>query len=174
MADDIEKFFNKAFKKIEKQVEFASVLAANAIAADVKTGVERQLKADIDRPTPFTQKAFKITRANKRTKTATVSIKPVQVKSIAERPPMYHPPLPYPMSLSEVDWEIMTPELMEQYLQNLENGDAPRRAYYSLSSKEYENLSMDMAEITRWSKDILSIIKYYREYDKPKKDIKDE
>ena len=96
------------------------------------------------------------------------SIKPVQVKSIAERPPMYHPPLPYPMSLSEVDWEIMTPELMEQYLQNLENGDAPRRAYYSLSSKEYENLSMDMAEITRWSKDILSIIKYYREYDKPK------
>lgn len=78
MADDIDKFFNKAFKKIEKQVEFASVLAANAIAADVKTGVERQLKADIDRPTPFTQKAFKITRANKRTKTATVSIKPVQ------------------------------------------------------------------------------------------------
>jgi len=94
------------------------------------------------------------------------SIKPVQVKSIAERPPMYHPPLPYPMSLSEVDWEIMTPELMKIYLQDLENGDAPRRAYYSLSSKEYENLSMDMAEITRWSKDILSIIKYYREYDK--------
>tara|TARA_R100000908_G_C3695955_1_gene108369 strand:- start:314 stop:682 length:369 start_codon:yes stop_codon:yes gene_type:complete len=94
------------------------------------------------------------------------SIKPVQVKSIAERPPMYHPPLPYPMSLSEVDWEVMTPELMEQYLQNLQNGDAPRRAYYSLSSKEYENLSMDMAEVTRYTKDILSIIKYYREYDK--------
>ena len=96
------------------------------------------------------------------------AVKPVEVRKIAERPPMYHPPLPYPMSLSEVDWEIMTPELMEQYLQNLKNGDAPRRAYYSLSSKEYENLSMDMAEITRWSKDILSIIKYYREYDKPK------
>ena len=94
------------------------------------------------------------------------SVKPVQVKSIAERPPMYHPPLPYPMSLSEVDWEVMTPELMEQYLQNLQNGDAPRRAYYSLSSKEYENLSMDMAEVTRYTKDILSIIKYYREYDK--------
>ena len=94
------------------------------------------------------------------------SVKPVQVKSIAERPPMYHPPLPYPMSLSEVDWEVMTPELMEQYLQNLKNVDAPRRAYYSLSSKEYENLSMDMAEVTRYTKDILSIIKYYREYDK--------
>ena len=102
------------------------------------------------------------------------SVKPVQVKSIAERPPMYHTPLPYPMSLSEVDWEIMTPELMKEYLENLENGDAPARAYYSLSSQEYENLSMDMAEITRYTKDILSIIKYYREYDKPKEEKEDE
>jgi len=100
------------------------------------------------------------------------SVKPVTVKSIAERPPMYHPPLPYPMSLSEVDWEVMTPELMQEYLLNLENGDAPRRAFYSLSSKEYENLSMDMAEITRYTKDILSIIKYYRDLDKEEDDTK--
>jgi hypothetical protein len=92
-------------------------------------------------------------------------VKPVQVKTIAERPPMYHPPLPYPMSLSEVDWEVVTPELMEEYLKNLEKGEAPRRAYYSLSGKEYENLSMDMAEVTRYIKDVLSIIKFYREYD---------
>jgi len=102
------------------------------------------------------------------------SVKPVTVKSIAERPPMYHPPLPYPMSLSEVDWEVMTPELMQEYLLNLENGDAPRRAFYSLSSKEYENLSMDMAEITRYTKDILSIIKYYRSLDKEEDDTKKE
>tara|TARA_R110002020_G_scaffold231043_1_gene442159 strand:- start:268 stop:633 length:366 start_codon:yes stop_codon:yes gene_type:complete len=94
-------------------------------------------------------------------------VKPVQVKTIAERPPIYHPPLPYPMSLSDVDWEVMTPDKMRTYLQNLKSGDAPNRAYYSLSSKEYENLSMDMAEITRYTKDILSIIKYYRELDKP-------
>ena len=63
---------------------------------------------------------------------------------------------------------------MEQYLLNLEQGDAPRRAYYSLSSKEYENLSMDMAEITRYTKDILSIIKYYRGLDKEEEDTKKE
>ena len=74
------------------------------------------------------------------------------------------------MSLSDVDWEVMTPEKMRIYLQNLEDGNAPNRAYYSLSSKEYENLSMDMAEITRYTKDILSIIKYYRELDKPQED----
>ena len=92
-------------------------------------------------------------------------VKPVQVKTIAERQPIYHPPLPYPMSLSNVDWEVMTPVTMQEYLENLESGNAPRRAFYSLSSQEYQNLSMDMAEITRWSKDILSIIKYYRSLD---------
>ncbi len=101
-------------------------------------------------------------------------VKPVQVKTISERPPIYHPPLPYPMSLSDVDWEVMTPERMEEYLKNLENGDAPKRAYYSLTSKEYENLSMDMAEITRYTKDILSIIKYYRSLDKEEDDTKKE
>ena len=100
-------------------------------------------------------------------------VKPVEVKTIAERPPMYHPSLPYSMSLSKVDWEIMTPELMGEYLQNLEKGEAPRRAFYSLSSKEYENLSMDMAEITRYLRDVLSIIKYYRDYDKEEKPSKE-
>ena len=102
------------------------------------------------------------------------AVKQVQVKTIAERPPIYHPPLPYPMSLSDVDWEVLTPTTMQQYLDNLESGNAPRRAFYSLSSKEYENLSMDMAEITRYTKDILAIIKYYRSLDKEEEDVQKE
>tara|TARA_R110001599_G_scaffold139818_3_gene319677 strand:+ start:371 stop:739 length:369 start_codon:yes stop_codon:yes gene_type:complete len=95
------------------------------------------------------------------------AIKPVQVKTIAERSPIYHPPLPYPMSLSNVDWEVLTPTTMQEYLDSLSAGNAPPRAFYSLSAREYENLSMDIAEITRYTKDILAIIKYYRELDKP-------
>tara|TARA_R100000458_G_scaffold52358_1_gene53846 strand:+ start:1465 stop:1851 length:387 start_codon:yes stop_codon:yes gene_type:complete len=92
-------------------------------------------------------------------------VKPVSVTTIAERPPMYHPPLPMEVQLDPVDWEILTPEIMEEYLNNLEKGEAPRRAFYSLSSKEYEHLSMDMADITRYIKEVLGIIKFYREYD---------
>jgi hypothetical protein len=95
------------------------------------------------------------------------AVKPVQVKTITERSPIYHPPLPYPMSLTNVDWEVLTPTTMQEYLDNLEAGNAPPRAFYSLSAREYENLSMDMAEITRYTKDVLAIIKYYRELDKP-------
>tara|TARA_R100001082_G_scaffold10304_1_gene5708 strand:+ start:1492 stop:1860 length:369 start_codon:yes stop_codon:yes gene_type:complete len=91
--------------------------------------------------------------------------KPVSVTTIAERPPMYHPPLPMEVQMDPVEWEIMTPERMEEYLANLEKGEAPRRAYYTLSSKEYEHLSMDIADITRYIKEILGIVKFYRDYD---------
>lgn len=80
MPDDFDKFVDKAFKNIEKQITFAATIAANNIAKDVKVGVERQLKSDIDKPTPFTQKAFKVNRANKKTLTSSVEIKPIQAK----------------------------------------------------------------------------------------------
>jgi len=91
--------------------------------------------------------------------------KPVSVTTISERPPMYHPPLPMEVQMDPVEWEIMTPERMEEYLSNLDKGEAPRRAYYTLSSKEYEHLSMDIADITRYIKEILGIVKFYRDYD---------
>ena len=90
--------------------------------------------------------------------------KPVQVKTIAEPMPIYHPPLPMELQLVDVDWLVLNPELMQEYLDNLENGSAPRKAYYGLTSKEYENLSMNMAEIKRYLRDILAINEYYRQY----------
>lgn len=96
--------------------------------------------------------------------------KPVQVKTISERPPMYHPPLPLEIQMVDVDWTVMTPQLMEQYLKDIEDGSAPVSAYYSLTTKEYENLSMNMAEIKRYLKDTLHIIEFYREYEKEEDD----
>ncbi len=91
--------------------------------------------------------------------------KPVEVVTIAERMPMYHPPLPLEVQLVDVDWTVLTPELMAEYLQRIEAGEAPRSAYYALTTKEYENLSMNMAELKRYLKDTLHIIEFYREYE---------
>ena len=91
--------------------------------------------------------------------------KPVEVVTIAERMPMYHPPLPLEVQLVDVDWTVLTPELMEEYLQRIVAGEAPRSAYYALTTKEYENLSMNMAELKRYLKDTLHIIEFYREYE---------
>ena len=43
-------------------------------------------------------------------------VKPVQVKTISERPPMYHPPLPSEISIQTVKFEILTPEIMKEYI----------------------------------------------------------
>jgi len=101
---------------------------------------------------------------------------PVKVVTIAEPVPMYHPPLPLELGMVDIDWEILTPMLMNEYLASYEDGSAPATAYYTLTSKEYENLSMNMAEIKRYLRDTLSIIKFYREYDKkdnPEENVKD-
>ena len=91
---------------------------------------------------------------------------PVEVRTIAELPPMYHPPLPLEMQLVDVKFEILTPELMQEYLDLVKEGKAPAKPYYALTTQQYENLSTNMAEITRYTNNILSVVKYYRDYDK--------
>ena len=100
-------------------------------------------------------------------------VKPVSVTTIAKQQPMYHPPLPMEVQMDPVDWEILTPDSMKLYLDNLEKGEAPKRAFYTLSSKEYEHLSMDIADLTRYITEILGIVRFYRDYDKPEEE-KDE
>ena len=92
--------------------------------------------------------------------------KQVEVKTIAERPPMYHPPLPMEMQLTDVQFEVLTPETMTTYLGLIDENKAPRKPYYALTTKQYENLAMNMAEIKRYTKNILTIVKFYRDYDK--------
>ena len=91
--------------------------------------------------------------------------KPVEVNTVALPAPMYHPPLPMEIQAVGVEWKVLTPEIMEEYLKLVQEGKAPAVAYYALTTPQYENLSMNMAEIKRYTKDILSIVDYYREYD---------
>ena len=93
---------------------------------------------------------------------------PVEVNTVALPAPMYHPPLPLEIQAVDVEWKVLTPEIMEEYLQLVKEGKPPAVAYYALTTPQYENLSMNMAEIKRYTKDILSIVEYYRDYDNEK------
>ena len=54
---------------------------------------------------------------------------------------------------------------MQEYLDDLKDGKAPTNAWYALTTKGYENLSMNMAEVKRYLRQVISILKYYREID---------
>jgi len=95
-------------------------------------------------------------------------VKPVEVITVVKKSPVYHPPLPNQIDPVPVEWTVLNPELMQEYLDDLEDGNAPTNAWYSLTTKGYENLSTNMADVKRYLRQVLSILKYYREQDKEK------
>ena len=92
-------------------------------------------------------------------------VKPVEVVTVVKKAPTYHPPLPNQIAPVPVEWTVLNPELMQEYLDDLNEGKAPTNAWYALTTKGYENLSTNMAEVKRYLRQVLSILKYYREQD---------
>jgi len=92
-------------------------------------------------------------------------VKPVEVVTVVKKAPTYHPPLPNQIEPVPVEWTVLNPELMQEYLDDLNEGNAPTNAWYALTTKGYENLSTNMAEVKRYLRQVLSILKYYREQD---------
>ena len=101
-------------------------------------------------------------------------VQPVEVVTVVKKAPMYHPPLPNNIDPVPVEWTVLNAELMQEYLDDLNEGNAPTNVWYALTTKGYENLSTNMADVKRYLRQVLSIIKYYREADKEEQDVKDE
>ena len=92
-------------------------------------------------------------------------VAPVEVVTVVKKAPMYHPPLPNEIDPVPVEWTVLNPELMQGYLDDLNEGNAPTNVWYALTTKGYENLSTNMAEVKRYLRQVLSILKYYKELD---------
>ena len=92
----------------------------------------------------------------------TPETRPVEVVTVTEPAAVYHPVLPNSISTQPVEWKVLTPDTMEEYLQDLKEGNAPTNAYYGLSTRGYENLSNNMAEIKRYIRQVLNIVEYYK------------
>tara|TARA_E500000305_G_scaffold68845_1_gene55022 strand:+ start:92 stop:508 length:417 start_codon:yes stop_codon:yes gene_type:complete len=92
-------------------------------------------------------------------------VKPVEVVTVVQKAPTYHPPLPNQIDPVPVEWTVLNPDLMQTYLDDLKEGNAPTNVWYGLTTKGYENLSTNMAEVKRYLRQVLSILKYYRDLD---------
>ena len=92
-------------------------------------------------------------------------VAPVEIITITKPAPMYHPPLPEGLSPADIEWIVLNPSVMREYIENYDTGDAPAVAYYSLTAQAYENLANNLADIRRYIRQTLNIIKYYRDND---------
>ena len=101
-------------------------------------------------------------------------VQPVEVVTVVKKAPMYHPPLPNNIDPVPVEWTVLNAELMQEYLDDLNEGNASTNVWYALTTKGYENLSTNMADVKRYLRQVLSIIKYYRKADEEEQDVKDE
>jgi hypothetical protein len=99
-------------------------------------------------------------------------VRPVEIVTVQKSAPIYHPPLPNQITAMPVEWKVLTPDTMKEYLEDLSKGEAPAQAFYGLTNKGYENLSNNMAEVKRYIRQLLSINEYYRELDGTK-DVND-
>ena len=93
-------------------------------------------------------------------------VAPVEVVTVVKKAPTYHPPLPNQIDPVPVEWTVLNSALMQEYLDDLNEGNAPTNVWYALTTKGYENLSTNMAEVKRYLRQALNILKYYRELDK--------
>ena len=97
-------------------------------------------------------------------------VKAVEVVNVQKKAGIYHPPLPSKVRTKPVEWKVLTPAVMDEYLDDLEKGEAPTNVYYGVSPTGYENLSLNMAEIKRYIKQVLSIVNYYKELNSEKEE----
>ena len=77
-------------------------------------------------------------------------VKAVEVVNVQKKAVVYHPPLPSKVRTKPVEWKVLTPAVMVEYLDDLEKGEAPTNVYYGVSPRVYEILSLNMAEIIRY------------------------
>ena len=99
---------------------------------------------------------------------AVPEVAPVEIVTITEPAPMYHPPFPEGVSPAEIEWIVLNPSVMRQYIEDYDEGNAPAVAYYGLTAQAYENLTNILADIRRYIRQTLNIIQYYREQDQSK------
>lgn len=72
---------------------------------------------------------------------------------------LVHPSSPDEVTMREVKWKVLTPEIAERMLET----DKDKFVFIALTPDHYENLSLNMQEIIRYMKEQKQIIFYYRE-----------
>ena len=90
-------------------------------------------------------------------------VAPIVIEQRVASIPVFHPPLPDKISLRDFKWTVLTPKLMQEYLTDLEAGNAPIVIWYGITPDGYKSLAENIAILRRYIKEQQAIILYYRD-----------
>lgn len=88
----------------------------------------------------------------------------VQTKLIERNIPTQ--PRPRGLQLHDITWYAVTPENFEEFKERFENENG-NQVFFAISVPDYENLSLNMADIKRYIEQQQAIIVYYENAVKP-------
>jgi len=71
-------------------------------------------------------------------------------------------PRPKPLNLHRVKWYAVTPENMEEFLARFEE-ESGINVFFAVSVPDYENMSLNVAELRRYINQQKALIVYYEE-----------
>ena len=71
-------------------------------------------------------------------------------------------PRPKPLNLHRVKWHAVTPENMEEFLARFEE-ESGINVFFAVSVPDYENMSLNVAELRRYINQQKALIVYYEE-----------
>lgn len=69
---------------------------------------------------------------------------------------------PKPLNLHDIEWYVVTPENIDEFLKRFEN-EAGTSVFFAISVTDYENMSLNVAELKRYINQQKAIIIYYED-----------
>ena len=80
---------------------------------------------------------------------------------------------PKQVNLEDIQWYVVTEKNMDEFISRFEDENGTL-VFYAMSVRDYETLSLNMADLKRYILQQKEIIIYYEESVKPKEEMADE
>ena len=97
----------------------------------------------------------------------------VQTVEVERNIPKQNRPQPITMNTT-MKWWVVTEENFKEFKEKFQKENGDPLVAYVLSVKDYETLALNMAEIKRYIRQVLSIVTYYKELDEEEDASKEE
>ena len=89
---------------------------------------------------------------------------PVEIEKRIQPVEVLHPPLPDALVWEEVEYKVLTVEIMREIVKKVDSGELSERdaVFFAVTPEGYESLAINMAEIKRLIEGQKSVILYYK------------